>query len=336
MPLTLKDIARMVGVSESTVSRAINNKPGVGEKTRTEIMKIVRANNYRPNQMAQGLAKRETHIIALILSDLDAPGYSEIIKSIEEVANYKGYQVILCNTANDLNKEKNYLQLVSHNRVDGAIIIGGELADKNILNVALNDDDIIVLVNCLAEEMLIPTILVDSARGGYLATEHLLKQGKTKISIVMGSIRDFLESEKLEGYKQALADYGIPVREEFIITTEGNREAGYQSFLTIMETDSLPQAFFVTNDLLAVGLVEAIKIGGFFIPEDFAVVGYGESLITSIISPPLTVVAEPLQELGKFSAEYLINLINNNLPEELIRVLEPVLIVRDSSQPHIK
>jgi len=336
MPLTLKDIARMVGVSESTVSRAINNKPGVGEKTRAEIMKVVRENNFRPNQLAQGLAKKETHIIALILSDLNAPGYSEIIKSIEEVANNRGYQVILCNTANDLEKEKNYLQLVSRNRVDGAIIIGGELADKNILNVALNDDDIIVLVNCLSEEMLIPTILVDNSRGGYIATSHLLQQGATRIAIVMGSAKDFLESEKLEGYKQALNDHGIPVEEELIIETEGTREAGYQSFLSIMDNDNLPQAFFVTNDLLAVGLIEAIKMGGYFIPDDFAIVGYGESLITSIISPPLTVVAEPLKESGRLSAEYLINLINSHPPEELIRVLEPVLIVRESSQPHIK
>src|SRR5690554_5983241 len=129
MSLTLKDIAKIVGVSESTVSRAINNKPGVGKETRKEVMEIVRKYNFRPNQLAQGLAKKETHIIALILSDLNTSGYSEIIKNIEEAANDKDYQVILCNTANNLNKEKAYLQLVSHNRVDGAIVLGGELAN---------------------------------------------------------------------------------------------------------------------------------------------------------------------------------------------------------------
>ncbi len=336
MPLTLKDIARMVGVSESTVSRAVNNKPGVGKKTRAEIMKVVKEYNFRPNQLAQGLAKKETHIIALILSDLNAPGYTEIIKNIEKVANSRGYQVILCNTSNDLDKEKTYLQLVTHNRVDGAIIIGGELADKNILNVALNDDDFIILVNCLSEEMLIPTVLVDNSRGGYIATSHLLQQGLTRIAILMGSAKDFLESEKLEGYKQALQDQGLPVIEELIMETEATREAGYKSFLAMVENERYPQAFFVTNDLMAVGLIEAIKMGGYFVPDDFAIVGYGESLINSIISPPLTVVAEPLKELGEISTEFLINLINNKPPEELIRVLEPVLKVRESSQPHIK
>src|SRR5690554_46416 len=336
MPLRLKDIARMVGVSESTVSRAVNNKPGVGEETKKKIMGLVREYNFKPNQFAQGLASNETHIIALILSDLNAPGYSEIIKNIEEVANKRGYQLVLCNTGNDLEKEKAYLQLVSNNRVDGAIIIGGELADKNVLNVALNDDDIIVLVNCFSEEMLIPTILVDNSQGAYIATGHLLELGLERIAIVMGTADDFMESAKLDGYKEALRDNNLSLSDELIIETEGTREAGYKSFFSLLERGEIPQGFFVTSDLLAVGLIEAIKMGGYFIPDDFPIVAYGDSLITSIVSPSLTVVAEPLEEIGKLSARYLIDLINNKPPEELIRVLEPVLIMRESSCPHIK
>lgn len=336
MPLTLKDIARMVGVAESTVSRAINNKPGVGEETRRKIMKIVKEYNFKPNQLARGLAKKETRIIALLLSDLATPGYTEIIKSIEEIANQAGYQVILCNTANDIDKEKAYLELVARNRVDGAIIVGGELADKNILNLALNKEGRLVLVNRLAEEVLIPTILVDNAKGGYLATAHLIDQGLSRIAIIMGSIQDFLESEKLNGYKQALKDHNLPLREELIFETDGSRESGYNIFLNLMELDEPPGGFFVTSDLLAVGLIEAIKMGGYFIPDDFAIVSYGESLITSIINPHLTVVAEPLNKLGRLAAEYLLKLINNQSPDRVIRVLEPVLKMRASSNPQIK
>lgn len=336
MPLTLKDIARMVGVAESTVSRAINNKPGVGEETRRKIMKIVKEYNFKPNQLARGLAKKETRIIALLLSDLATPGHTEIIKSIEEVANRAGYQVILCNTANDIDKEKAYLELVARNRVDGVIIVGGELADKNILNLALNKESRLVLVNRLAEEVLIPTILVDNAKGGYLATAHLIDQGLSRIAIIMGSIQDFLESEKLNGYKQALKDHNLPLREELIFETDGSRESGYNTFLNLMKLDEPPDGFFVTSDLLAVGLTEAIKMGGYFIPDDFAIVSYGESLITSIINPHLTVVAEPLNKLGRLAAEYLLKLINNQSPDRVIRVLEPVLKMRASSNPQIK
>ena len=336
MSLTLKDIARMAGVAESTVSRAVNNKAGVGKKTKEKVMKIVEKYNFQPNQLAQGLATQETHMLALILSDLTTPGYNDIIKNIEAFANQQGYHLIICNTDNNLEKEKAYLELVSNNRVDGAIIIGGDLADKNVLNLALNKDDLIVLVNCLAEELLIPTVLIDNARGAYLATTHLLEQGMKKVAIVMGDRNIFLESEKLDGYYQALKDYGISINEEYIIETDASREGAYNAFLKSIELSEPPEAFFLTGDILAIGLIDAIKTGGYFIPDDFAIVAYGESLITSIISPPLTVVAEPLEELGKYAAEYLIELILDNKPEEMIKVLEPVLKLRQTSIPQIK
>ncbi len=333
MPLTLKDIAKIAGVAESTVSRAINNKPGVGAQTREKIMEIVREHNYQPNQLAQGLAKRETHLLALIVADLTGPGYSEIIKSMEKTANQAGYQLIICNTDHNLAKEKTYLNLVGQHRVDGAIILGGTLANNNIMKLALNQDELLVLVNCLAEEVLIPTVLVDNARGGYLATVHLLEQGLEKIALVMGPTNDFLESEKLNGYQQALADYNIPFREQLIIKTDLSREGGYNAFFRVMKIDELPDGFFVTNDLLAIGLTEAIKMGGYLIPGDFALVGYGDSIISAVINPALTVVAEPLQQLGRLAAEYIIKLINDQAIEEVIRVLEPELMIRESSSP---
>lgn len=331
MPLTLKDIARMVGVAESTVSRAINNKPGVGEETRQKIKEIVKKYNYRPNQLAQGLAKQETHLLALLLSDLNTPGYVKIVKKIEEIANKEGYQVILCNIDNDTEKEKAYLELVSRNQVDGAIIIGGGLIDRSVLNLALDKKNKIVLVNSMAEEILIPTVMIDNARGGYLAAGHLLDQGYKKIAIVMGSGQDFLESEKLTGYTNALKEHGFKVDKDLIKETNGSREGGYEAFLQMMELEELPRAFFTTNDLLAVGVSEAIKMGGYLIPDDFALVCYGETLLTSIVDPPLTVIAEPLEEMGILAAEYLIKLIKDQNLEDLISVLEPVLIERDST-----
>ncbi|ACL68805.1 LacI family DNA-binding transcriptional regulator [Halothermothrix orenii] len=336
MPLTLKDIAKIAGVAESTVSRAINNKPGVGEETRKKILKIVEEYNFQPNKLAQGLAKKQTHILALLLPDLSNPNYPTIIKSIEEVANENGYQVVLCNTDNNPEKEKGYLELVERNQVDGAIVVGGELADRHILNLALNKNASLVLVNRLCEELTIPTVLVDSARGAYLATEHLIDQGISEIALIMGLDREFLESEKLEGYKQALTDNGIELNEKLIVQTEGSREAGYRAFLELMKKGVTPGGFFATSDLLAAGLVEAIKMGGYLIPEDFSVVGYGDSLVSSIITPPLTVVAEPLTRLGKLAARNLINLLNGKQPAEIIKVLNPSIKVRNSSTPHIK
>jgi len=325
LPLTLKDIAEMVGVAESTVSRAINGKPGVGEKTRQEILKIAKEYNFKPNKLAQGLAKQETHILALLLPGLSKGNYSKIIENIESLAEEAGYQIILCNTHNDLDKEKSYLNLLEEKRVDGAIILGGEIADQHIVNTKLRGNDNIVLVNRLCEEILIPTILIDSSYGAYLATNHLLKLGYNNIALITGESNDYIESEKVKGYRNALSEKNIKFNPDLIIETDGSREAGYQAFLNLVDLKTPPDSFFVTGDLLSVGLVESIKMGGYFIPQDYPVISYGDTIINSIVEPELTRVVEPLGQAGKMAAEVLINLINNDEAEEEIKVLKPEL-----------
>ena len=325
MPLTLKDIAEMVGVAESTVSRAINGKPGVGEETRKEILKIAREYNFKPNKLAQGLAKQETHIMALLLPGISQGNYSAIIENIETVAEKAGYQIILCNTHSDLEQEKNYLDLLEEKRVDGAIILGGELADQHIVNTKLRGNDNIVLINRLCEEILIPTILIDSSHGAYLATNHLIELGYENIALITGSRDDYIESEKIKGYMNALKENEIEINQNLIIETDGSREAGFNTFINLVNIDTPPDSFFVTGDLLSVGLVESIKMGGYFIPQDFPVVSYGDTIINSIVDPELTRVVEPLGKAGQMAAEVLINLINDDEAEEEIKVLKPKL-----------
>ena len=336
MAFTLKDIARKANVAESTVSRALNNKPGVSEEKRREILEIAQKHNYRPNQLAQGLAKQRTHIIALLLSNLDNPAHTKIIKNVEQTANDRGYQVILCNTDNSLQKEEKYFELLNRNLVDGAIIVGGQLTDKNILKTVLDEKAPLVLVNRLSEELLIPTILIDSRRGAFLAAEHLIEQKLQKIALVMGPEENYQESEKNEGYQQALQKHRLTIDNDLVVAGPLNREQGYNAFLKLMELPEPPDGFFVTSSLLAAGLLEAIKMGGYHIPGDFPVVCYGDNLISSIISPPLTVVSEPLAALGQNAASYLINLIEDKPLSERIKVLKPEIKIRDSSIPQFE
>jgi len=335
MALTLKDIAKMVGVAESTVSRAINNKAGVGEDTRKEILRIVEKYNYKPNQMARGLAKQETRILALIVSDLSIQSHLQIINKVEEIANNEGYQVILCNTRNSSAREKDYLNLLERNQVDGGIIVGSKLTDENIINTSLRGDNILVLINRLTEELLIPTVLIDKVEGAYLAVKHLLEQGLQRIAIVMGDYDSYEESEKLAGYKNALNDYGLEYDESYVIAASGKKSDGHNAFMRAIDLPQPPRSFFVTNELMTAGLIESIKMGGYLIPEDFAIVCYGESILTSVIEPSLTVVAEPLDKMGEIAAEYLIKLINEDSLSAMIKVLKPELKINDSSTPQI-
>ncbi|RCW52700.1 MULTISPECIES: LacI family DNA-binding transcriptional regulator [Halanaerobium] len=331
MQITLKDIARMAGVAESTVSRALNDKPGVGKETRLKILKIAKENNYRPNQLARGLAAKKTNMIAVILAEMDSPGNIEIVKSIEKAAEKRGYQIILCNTNNQEDKEESYLSLLESNQVDGAIFIGGKLVGSHLLKASFSQDNRIVLVNRLAEENFFTSVLTDYSQGLYKAVEHLLKENFKKIALVCGNRDNLVEEEKISGYKNALRDSGLEVNEELIFSTANNRQAGYNVFLEIIEGDVIPDSFISTRELTTIGLVEAIKMGGYFIPDDFAVVGYGDNILTSVIDPPLTVLGEPVEKLGKSSLEFLLELINEKMDSQQIKVLTPELIIRESS-----
>ena len=152
----------------------------------------------------------------------------------------------------------------------------------------------------------------------------------------MGPEDDFAESEKLEGFMSCLQQSNIKLPQKYIIKTNISRENGYDAFLKAVEFEQPPEGFFITSSLLAAGFVEAVKMGGYHIPGDFSLVSYGDSLISSIISPSLTVIAEPLSNLGEIAAEYLIDLINDKQLDTMINVLQPVIKVRDSSLPQFK
>ncbi|SFL81796.1 LacI family DNA-binding transcriptional regulator [Halanaerobium salsuginis] len=331
MQITLKDIARMAGVAESTVSRALNDKPGVGQETKAKILKLAQKYNYRPNQLARGLAVNKTNMIAVILAEMDSPGNIEIVKNIEKAAEEVDYQIILCNTNNDLKKEKSYLSLLEANQVDGAIFIGGKLVSSQLLRLSFEEKNPMVLVNRLAEENFFTSVLTNYSQGIYKAVEHLFEQGFRKIALICGDKDNLTESEKINGYYQAYTEAGFSVNEDLIFSTGADRTSGYNAFLEIMNRDIIPDAFISTRELTTIGLVEAIKFGGYFIPDDFAVVGYGDNILTSVIDPPLTVLNEPAAELAKLSFDFLLKLIKDKLEGQQIKVLTPELIVRESS-----
>lgn len=331
MQITLKDIARIVGVAESTVSRALNDKPGVGEKTRKKILKIAEKNNYRPNQLARGLAANKTNMIAVILSDMNSSANIEIVKSIEKEAEKNNYQIILCNTNQQEVKEKSYLSLLESKQVDGAIIIGGKLVSSHLLKASFSRDNKIVLVNRLSEEIFFPSVLTDSSQGTYKAVKHLVKEGFKKIALISSNQNDLFEEEKINGYQSALQSFNFKAKNQLVFNTDKTRSGGYNAFLEIINSNFTPDAFITTNELITVGLVEAIKTGGFFIPADFAVVGYGDNILTEIVEPSLTVISEPTKVLGKISFNFLLELFQDKLEKEQIKVLSPKLIIRESS-----
>lgn len=330
MPLTMKDIAAIFGVSESTVSRAINGKPGVSEKLREEILALAGKRQFRPNALAQGLAAAQSGMLGLILPDITHPHLTPILQGIEERASKAGYHLILANTGGCCRKEADYVSFFRQNRVEGVIFIGGSLAEEEILKLGLSRYPL-VLVNRLVEEMELPTLLTDHEQGARLAVEHLLGQGHERIGLVVGLMEDLTNVQLLQGYRDGLAEAGEPFDEQLVVEVESSRTGGYEGLLRLLQSDDPPTAVFAAGEMLAVGVVEAIKLGGYLIPDDLAVVGYGDTEMIKIIDPPLTTVRLPLAELGLEAVDQLIRLIRKTGIGEPIRVLPSELIRRRSS-----
>ncbi|TDX44387.1 LacI family DNA-binding transcriptional regulator [Orenia marismortui] len=330
MGVTMKDIARMIGVSESTVSRAINNKPGVGAKTKKKILRLVEKYNYQPNQLAQNLAKQESNMIGLLLPDISSLFYSEAARAIQDIAAKEGYQVIVCNTDGDEDREKNYIDWLQANKIAGIIFLGYGLANNKIINLGLSNYPI-VLANRLVEEVMIPSVVIDNATGAFGATIHLLEKGHKRIALINGPQDNLQSQNRLQGYKQALNNYNIDYNPKLVIHKDWSRESGYEGFLELLDSDEVPTAIFAANDLIAVGVIEAIKMGGYMIPHDIAVVGFEDTIVTSVIEPALTTVSQPMYELGANSVRKLFSLINKEEVEEKIEILASKLIVRKST-----
>lgn len=330
MPLTMKDIAQMIGVSESTVSRAINGKPGVGKQTREKILALVEKHNFQPNTLASGLASSRTRTLGLILPNLNQPALVQIMRGVERKASELGYHLILANTGGCHQKEVSYLTLFQKNRVEGIIFLGGALAEEEILKLGLNQYPL-VLVNKLLEELALPTMLIDHQKGAEMAIEHLVGLGHERVGLIIGSLDHLINLQLWTGYQEGLERAGLNFDHSLVIEVEDARQGGYHGLLQLLQSESVPTAILVTGDLLAVGVVEAIKQGGYFIPTDFAVVAYGESLITEIIDPLLTTVKLPLDQLGQGAVNQLVKVIRKEEIEEPFVVLTPELIRREST-----
>ena len=326
----MKDIAEIVGVSESTVSRAINNKAGVGQKTREEILKVAKKHNFQPNRLAQNLAKQETNVIGLLLPDISSLFYSDVARGVQDYATSQGYQVIVCNTDADQKQEMNYINWLQSNKVAGMIFLGGGLVNNQIVKLGLTDYPV-VLANRLVEEVPLPSVIIDDTSGAFKATAHLVDKGYDRIALLLGPDNSWQAQNRLQGYKRALKKQDINYDPNLVVNKSWTREGGYQGFLELMELENPPRAIFAADELMAAGVVEAIKLGGYFIPQDIAVVGFDDTVVTSVVDPPLTTVTRPMYSLGQKSAEKLLHLINEEAVKQEIEVLESELIIRKST-----
>jgi len=328
--ITIYSISQKLGLSPSTVSRALRGSPLVREETRKRVLRVAKELGYATNSFARSLRTKKSHIIAIITEDITNPFTSLIIKGIEEVTAKNNYHIIYGNGDGNLNKEKRYLNALIQRQIEGLIYIS--TVSREIKDFYLNTSIPVIFSYSYSLTPDIPSIIPDDLYGGYIATEYLIKLGHKRIAFIFGPAGYKATTDRLAGSKKAFEDYNLDWDHRLVRhCKEWDSASGYKEALDLLSKDIIPTAIFAGNDLIAVGVMDALREKGLNVPKDISVVGYDDREVCGYVRPKLTTVRLPLVEIGKKSAEILINHINGkNEGIEAITRVKGELIIRDS------
>jgi len=331
---SIKEVARLAGVSITTVSRVINNKEPVKKETAEKVWEAVHLLNYQPNLLARSLRNQQSKLLGLLVPDIENPIFARLAKHLEEAASKKGYSLIFCNTNDDPEKERNYLEILVQRQVEG--IVFSRVSDERLFfkTPQLSRIPYIVLDRTLEIEEA-PTIKLDNYAAGVLAASHLLNLGHKKFACLAGPLKIKICRERFYGFLDTLEKSGIGLREELIEEGDFKIEEGKKAMNRILNSSPLeqPTAVFSMNDLMAIGAIQAIKGRGLSVPGDVSVIGLDNIPLCDVVSPPLTTIAQPFDEMAKEGISLLLKLIEGKKIRKTTIVLQPELVIRNSTAP---
>lgn len=328
--VTLKQIANELGVSVMTVSRVVNNKSNVDEKTRKRVMEKAISMGYTPNHVAKSLVSQKTYTIGVVLPEIHHIFFSEVVSGIEEVVYNMNYQLFLINSAENYEREKKGIDALRAKRVDGILISCSENSDdvdyyKRVIDSGLP----FVFFDRCVENIGASCVSVNDHGSSKMITAHLARLGRKKIAHLSGPEKISVGQQRREGYLKALHEYNLESRESWIEESGFREEGGYNAMKRLLKQDgdNRPDAVVAVNDPVAFGAMKAIREAGLKIPDDIAIVGFSDDIRSELMPEPLTTVRQPAYTLGKKAAEKLIRTIENeDEPKENIELITEVVV----------
>ncbi len=328
---TIKDVARLARVSTSTVSRAFSGKIYVEPATRKRIFDAAQQLSYTPNHIARTLKEGKSKMIALLVPSFGNDIWPEIALGIEEEARKKDFIVILCNTQESIEVERRYIDRLRSNSVDG-FIIAPALDNIEILSV-LADARIPTVSVLRGRKGFSDIVYMDNYDMGYRATNYLLHRNHRRILMVVGNTEIELFRQRMEGYRAALRDFGIPQKDSLVLSIGQDPHDAYERVTEVLRTNSDVDAVFTSSDPQAVCVIRAIKDLGYSIPGDISVIGIDNIPISEMLEPPLTTLEQPLLEIGKAAALQLIHRIENRNQSGFVeKCFQSKLYIRQSTR----
>jgi LacI family fructose operon transcriptional repressor len=328
--ISIKDVAQAAGVSTATVSRVLSNGLHVRPEVRERVMSAVERLGYRPNLVARSLRSQQSSTIGLIVADIRNPFFTSISRAVEDAAYEQGFSVFLCNSDEDPEKEAIYLNLLRDENVAGVIFSPTRQTLAKFSAAGLNLP--LVLLDRSNPNSDIDVVVLDNVDSAYRITTHLIENGYQRIAALCGEMST-TGPERRAGYEKALRAHGLTPPAEQVKFLQPKVEAGYAATLKILASAEPPEALFTTNNLLGVGALQAIRERNLLIPDDIALVTFDETTWTSLVQPPITLIAQPTYEIGRTATELLLQRIAD--PDRPTRqvILKGQLLARASSAP---
>ncbi|WP_105665663.1 ribose operon transcriptional repressor RbsR [Cronobacter dublinensis] len=328
---TMKDVARLAGVSTSTVSHVINKDRFVSDAIRVRVEDAIRTLNYAPSALARSLKLNQTRTIGMLITASSNPFYSELVRGVERSCFERGYSLVLCNTEGDEQRMNRNLETLLQKRVDGLLLLCTETHQPSPA--------------IMTRYPAIPTVMMDwspfdgdsdviqdnSLLGGDIATRHLIEKGFTRIACVTGPLDKTPARLRLEGYRTAMQRAGLAVPEGYEVIGDFEFGGGLRAMQSLLALPEPPQAVFMGNDAMAVGAYQALYQAGLRIPQDIALVGYDDIELARYMTPPLTTIHQPKDELGELAIDVLIHRMAQPELQQQRLQLTPVLMERGSA-----
>jgi len=332
--VTIKDIAKELKISASTVSRALKNHPSISDKTKKAVLELSKKLKYKPNTIALSLRSSKSKTIGVIIPQVVHHFFSKVISGIDDVAYEAGYQIIVNQSNDDYQREVRSTEALLAARVDGVLCSLAKETRKNDHFVNLQDNGIpIVFFDRICKGLETDRVVVDDKNGAFLATEHLILNGCKRIAHYSAPQNLAIGRNRFIGYLEALEKYGIPYDKELVIQCDEHKDAIIATH-SMLSLKNPPDGIFAVNDSTAAGAMISIKNKGLRIPEDVAVIGFSDGIISTIIEPNLSSIEQHGYELGCKAAQVLIDRLEGNIENYNPKTYEikTELIIRDSSR----
>ncbi|PAV31236.1 LacI family transcriptional regulator [Virgibacillus profundi] len=325
---TIQEVAKKAGVSAATVSRVLNNRTTVTEKTRNKVDQAIKELNYEPSVLGRNLRNSESRLLLVLIPSISNPFYTKIINGIEDRAIEQGYNILLCETDSNPKRETIYFNLLKNRLADGIILMDPTVNQESLLELASSHP--IVQCSEFDENEIISYVSIDNELAAYHAVRHLIKLGQEKIAFINFNENFLYARERRRGYERALKEFGLEIESNWIYnTTQLGFENGQQAMRKLLNQNNRPTAVFAVSDVLAIGALKEIQSSGLKVPEDIAIIGFDKISFSNMTHPTLTTIAQPMYQMGVLSANMLIKKIKGDQVENMI--LDHELIIREST-----